>query len=155
MEEYYLLQINFYLIITMNKKNNFVRMAKKNYVIFFFLAFFIVYIDSCSLSPNSGIEDFHNYPNPFNSKETSTTYKVSIKSGKIISAKLEIYSTSGDLLDNKDLTVDSPGKKIATCKWAGLDKNGKYLPAGVYIAKITVKDSEDSTFIEEFKTFIK
>ena len=113
----------------MNKKNNFVRMAKKNYVIFFFLAFFIVYIDSCSLSPNSGIEDFYNYPNPFNSKETNTTYKVSIKSGEIISAKLEIYSTSGDLLDSKDLTVNND-KRIATCKWAGLDKNGKYLPAG-------------------------
>lgn len=138
----------------MNKKNNFVRMAKKNYVIFFFLAFFIVYIDSCSLSPNSGIEDFYNYPNPFNSKETNTTYKVSIKSGKIISAKLEIYSTSGDLLDSKDLTINTD-KRIATCQWAGLDKNGKYLLAGVYIAKITVKDSEDSTFIEEFKTFIK
>ncbi|WP_199750927.1 T9SS type A sorting domain-containing protein [Brachyspira aalborgi] len=138
----------------MNKKNNFVRMAKKNYVIFFFLAFFIVYIDSCSLSPNSGIEDFYNYPNPFNSKETNTTYKVSIKSGEIISAKLEIYSTSGDLLDSKDLTINTD-KRIATCQCAGLDKNGKYLPAGVYIAKITVKDSEDSTFIEEFKTFIK
>lgn len=138
----------------MNKKNNFVRMAKKNYVIFFFLAFFIVYIDSCSLSPNSGIEDFYNYPNPFNSKETNTTYKVSIKSGKIINTKLEIYSTSGDLLDSKDLTINT-NKRIATCQWAGLDKNGKYLPAGVYIAKITVKDSEDSTFIEEFKTFIK
>ena len=136
----------------MKKKNNFVRTAKKNHIIFFFLAFFVIYIASCSLRPSSGIEDFYNYPNPFNSKETNTTYKVSIKSGEIINAKLEIYSTSGDLLDNKDLTVN---KKIATCKWAGLDKNGKYLPAGVYIAKITVKDSEDSTFIEEFKTFIK
>ncbi len=138
----------------MNKKNNFVRMAKKNHIIFFFLAFFIIYIASCSLRPSSGIEDFYNYPNPFNSKETSTTYKVSIKSEEIISAKLEIYSTSGDLLDSKDLTINTD-KRIATCKWAGLDKNGKYLPAGVYIAKITVKDSEDSTFIEEFKTFIK
>lgn len=138
----------------MNKKNNFVRMAKKNYVIFFFLAFFIVYIDSCSLSPNSGIEDFYNYPNPFNSKETNTTYRVSIKSGEIINAKMEIYSTSGDLLDSKDLTV-STEKKIATCKWAGLDKNEKYLPAGVYTVKITIKDNQDSTFIEEFKTFIK
>lgn len=138
----------------MKKKNNFVRTAKKNYVIFFFLAFFIVYIDSCSLSPNSGIEDFYNYPNPFNSKETNTTYKVSIKSGEIISAKLEIYSTSGDLLDSKDLTINTD-KRIATCQWAGLDKNGKYLPAGVYMAKITIKDNQDSIFIEEFKTFIK
>ena len=139
----------------MNKKNNFVRMAKKNYVIFFFLAFFIVVcIVSCSLSPNSGIEAFYNYSNPFNSKETNTTYRVSIKSGEIINAKLEIYSTSGDLLDSKDLTV-STEKKIATCKWEGVDKNGKYLPAGVYIAKITVKDNQDAAFIEEFRTYIR
>ena len=140
----------------MKKKNNFVRTAKKNHIIFFFLAFFIVVcIVSCSLSPNSGIEDFYNYSNPFNSKETNTTYRVSIKSGEIINAKLEIYSTSGDLLDSKDLNIGNSDKRIATCKWAGVDKNGKYLPAGVYIAKITVKDSEDSTFIEEFRTYIR
>ena len=136
------------------KKNNFIRTAKKNHIIFFFLAFFIFYIASCSLGPSSGIEDFYNFPNPFNSKETNTTYRVSIKSGEIIDAKLEIYSTSGDLLDGKDLTIDTADKKIATCIWAGLDKNGKYFPAGVYIAKITVKDNLDSTFIEEFRTFI-
>lgn len=137
------------------KKNNFIRTAKKNHIIFFFLAFFIIYIASCSLSPNSGIEDFYNFPNPFNSKESYTTYRVSIKSGEIINAKLEIYSTSGDLLESKDLTIDTADKKIATCIWAGLDKNGKYFPAGVYIAKITVKDNLDSTFIEEFRTYIK
>ncbi len=139
----------------MKKNKNFVRKAKKNHIIFFFLAFFIIYIASCSLSPNSGIEDFYNFPNPFNSKESYTTYRVSIKSGEIINAKLEIYSTSGDLLDSKDLTVDTADKKIATCIWAGLDKNGKYFPAGVYIAKITVKDNEDFAFIEEFRTYIK
>ena len=137
------------------KKNNFIGEAKKNHIIFFFLAFFIIFIASCSLSPNSGIEDFYNFPNPFNSKETNTTYRVSIKSGEIINAKLEIYSTSGDLLESKDLTIDTADKKIATCIWAGLDKNGKYFPAGVYIAKITVKDNQDSTFIEEFRTYIK
>lgn len=137
------------------KKNNFIRTAKKNHIIFFFLAFFIIYIASCSLSPNSGIEDFYNFPNPFNSKESYTTYRVSIKSGEIINAKLEIYSASGDLLESKDLTIDTADKKIATCIWAGLDKNGKYFPAGIYIAKITVKDYQDSTFIEEFRTYIK
>lgn len=137
------------------KKNNFIRTAKKNHIIFFFLAFFIIYIASCSLSPNSRIEDFYNFPNPFNSKETNTTYRVSIKSGEIINAKLEIYSTSGDLLESKDLTIDTADKKIATFIWAGLDKNGKYFPAGIYIAKVTVKDNRDSTFIEEFRTYIK
>ena len=137
------------------KKNNFfkIKTAKKNYIIFFFLAFF--YISCSSNKPSSDIEDFYNFPNPFNPRENYTTYKVSIKSGEIISAKIDIYSSSGDLIDNKDLSIDSSDKKMAICIWAGLDKKGNYLPAGVYTAKITVKDSQDSTFIEEFKTFIK
>ncbi len=152
MEEYYLQQINFISKLLM-KNNNFIKMAKKNCIIFFFLAFFYI---SCSPDkPSSGIEYFYNYPNPFKSRESGTTYKVSLKSGEIISAKVDIYSTTGDLLDSKDLTNDNSTKKIAACLWSGLDKNGKYLPAGVYIAKITVKDNQDSTFIEEFKTSIR
>lgn len=134
------------------KNNNFIKTAKKNCIIFFFLAFFYV---SCSPNkPSSGIEDFYNYPNPFKPQESYTTYKVSIKSGEITSAKIDIYSKAGDLLDSKDLNIDTD-KKIANCLWAGLDKNGKYLPAGVYTAKITVKDNQDSTFIGEFNTLIR
>lgn len=143
------------------KNNNFfdnnllikIKKAKKNYIIFFFLAFF--YISCSSNKPSSGIEDFYNYPNPFKPEESYTTYKVSLKSGEIISAKIDIYSQAGDLLESKDLSVDSSDKKAATCIWAGLDKNGKYLPAGVYTAKITVKDNQDSAFIEEFKTSLR
>lgn len=134
------------------KNNNFIKTAKKNCIIFFFLAFFYV---SCSPNkPSSGIEDFYNYPNPFKPRESYTTYKVSIKSGEITSAKIDIYSKAGDLLDSKDLNIDTD-KKIANCLWAGLDKNGKYLPAGVYTAKITVKDNQDSTFTGEFNTLIR
>lgn len=134
------------------KNNNFIKTAKKNCIIFFFLAFFYV---SCSPNkPSSGIEDFYNYPNPFKPQESYTTYKVSIKSGEITSAKIDIYSKAGDLLDSKDLNIDTD-KKIANCLWAGLDKNGKYLPAGVYTAKITVKDNQDSTFTGEFNTLIR
>lgn len=135
------------------KNNNFIKTAKKNCIIFFFLAFF--YVSCSSNKPSSGIEDFYNYPNPFKPRESYTTYKVSIKSGEITSAKVDIYSKAGDLLDSKDLDINASDKKIANCLWAGLDKNGNYLPAGVYIAKITVKDNQDSTFIGEFNTLIR
>lgn len=152
MEEYYLLQINF-ISKSLMKNNNFIKMAKKNSIIFFFLAFFYI---SCSPGkPSSGIEDFYNYPNPFKPSESYTTYKVSIKSGEIINAKVDIYSKAGDLLDSKDLTNNNSDKKIAACLWSGLDKNGRYLPSGIYTAKITVKDNQDSTFIEEFQTSIR
>jgi len=126
--------------------------AKKNRVLFFFLAFLFI---SCSTNePSSGIAEFYNYPNPFKPSETDTTYKVSINSGEIINAKIEIYSQSGYLIENKDFAIEAD-KKTATLIWSGLDKNGKYLPASVYIAKATVKDNQDSTFIKEFRTSLR
>ena len=126
--------------------------AKRNILIILLLAF--LYISCSPNKPSSSISEFYNYPNPFSPSKENTTYKVSINSGEIISAKVEIYSQSGDLMDSKDLTIDA-SKKTATCIWSGLDKNGKYLPYAVYDAKVTVKDNQDSTFTAEFKTSIR
>lgn len=126
--------------------------AKRNILIILLLAF--LYISCSPNKPSSSISEFYNYPNPFSPSKENTTYKVSINSGEIISAKVEIYSQNGDLMDSKDLTIDA-SKKTATCIWSGLDKNGKYLPSAVYDAKVTVKDNQDSTFVSEFKTSIR
>ena len=126
--------------------------AKRNILIILLLAF--LYISCSPNKPSSSISEFYNYPNPFSPSKENTTYKVSINSGEIISAKVEIYSQSGDLMDSKDLTIDA-SKKTAACIWSGLDKNGKYLPSAVYDAKVTVKDNQDSTFTAEFKTSIR
>ncbi|MCZ9887395.1 hypothetical protein [Brachyspira hyodysenteriae] len=126
--------------------------AKRNVLIILLLAF--LYISCSPNKPSSNISEFYNYPNPFSPSKENTTYKVSIASGEIISAKVEIYSQNGDLMDSKDLTIDA-SKKTATCIWSGLDKNGKYLPSAVYNAKVIVKDNQDSTFIAEFKTSIR
>ncbi|WP_300742029.1 hypothetical protein [uncultured Brachyspira sp.] len=126
--------------------------AKRNILIILLLAF--LYISCSPNKPSSSISEFYNYPNPFSPSKENTTYKVSINSGEIISAKVEIYSQNGDLMDSKDLTIDA-SKKTATCIWSGLDKNGKYLPSAVYDAKVTVKDNQDSTFTAEFKTSIR
>lgn len=125
--------------------------AKRNILIILLLAF--LYISCSPNKPSSSISEFYNYPNPFSPSKEYTTYKVSINSGEIISAKVEIYSQSGDLIDSKILTNN--GKTIAACIWSGLDKNGKYLPSGVYDAKAIIKDNQDSTFIAEFKTSIR
>ena len=103
--------------------------AKRNILIILLLAF--LYISCSPNKPSSSISEFYNYPNPFSPSKENTTYKVSINSGEIISAKVEIYSQNGDLMDSKDLTIDA-SKKTATCIWSGLDKNGKYLPSAVY-----------------------
>ena len=125
---------------------------KISVIIIIILAF--LYISCSPNKPSSSISEFYNYPNPFSPSRENTTYKVSINSGEIISAKLDIYSQSGDLVDSKDLTIDS-SKKSAVGIWSGLDKNGKYLPSGIYDAKATIKDNQDSTFISEFKTSIR
>ena len=126
--------------------------AKRNILIILLLAF--LYISCSPNKPSSSISEFYNYPNPFSPSKENTTYKVSINSGEIISAKVEIYSQNGDLMDSKDLTIDD-SKQTASCIWSGLDKNGKYLPSAVYDAKVTVKDNQDSIFTSEFKTSIR
>ncbi|MCZ9839656.1 hypothetical protein OFR29_11840 [Brachyspira hyodysenteriae] len=125
--------------------------AKRNILIILLLAF--LYISCSPNKPSSNISEFYNFPNPFSPSKENTTYKVSIASGEIISAKVEIYSQNGDLMDTKTLT--NRDKTTAACIWSGLDKNGKYLPSAVYNAKVIVKDNQDSTFIAEFKTSIR
>ncbi|WP_300368390.1 hypothetical protein [Brachyspira sp.] len=129
-----------------------IRTAKRNVLIMLLLAF--LYISCSPNKPSSNISEFYNTPNPFVPSKDNTIYKVSIKSGEIISAKIEIYSQSGNLMDSKGLIIDN-SKKSASCIWSGLDKNGKYLPSGIYDAKVIVKDNQDSTFISEFKTSIR
>ena len=125
--------------------------AKRNIFILLLLAF--LYISCSPNKPSSNISEFYNAPNPFSPSSGDTTrYTVSIKSGTIISAKLQIYSQSGDLIEEKNLTINN---NTADCIWSGLDKNGKYLPSGIYDAKVTVKDNQDSTFVAEFQTSIR
>ena len=126
--------------------------AKLN--VLFILVF--LYISCSPNKPNSNILEFYNYPNPFSPKNGDyTTYKVIMNGNKIMEAKLEIYSKSGDLIVSKNLIVDEINKTQATNIWSGLDKNGKYLPSSVYNAKIIVKDEKDANYIAEFKTSIK
>ena len=131
------------------KNNIFKRIAK----LFLITSLAILYISCSTNKPNSNIKEFFNYPNPFDSKETYTTFKVSIDTGEIIEAKLYIYSQEGNLVDEKTMTI-SADKKEATAIWSAIDKNGNYLPASIYTSKVILKDNQDSTFVSEFKTSV-
>ena len=56
--------------------------------ILFVLAIF--YLSCSSNRPNSIVESFYNYPNPFNNRNSITTFRVILKEGEIVSAKIDI-----------------------------------------------------------------
>ncbi|TXJ41466.1 hypothetical protein [Brachyspira pilosicoli] len=131
------------------KNNIFKRIAK----VFLITSLAILYISCSANKPSSNIKEFFNYPNPFNPKETYTTFKVSIDTGEIIEAKLYIYSQEGSLVDEKTMII-SADKKEATAIWSDIDKNGNYLPSSIYTSKVILKDNQDSIFVSEFKTSV-
>ena len=131
------------------KNNIFKRIAK----VFLIISLAILYISCSANKPSSNIKEFFNYTNPFNPKETYTTFKVSIDTGEIIEARIYIYSQEGNLVDEKTMII-SADKKEATAIWSAIDKNGNYLPASIYTSKVILKDNQDSTFVSEFKTSV-
>ena len=131
-------------------KNNFFKRIAK---LFLITSLAILYISCSTNKPSSNIKEFFNYPNPFSSKETYTTFKVSIGTGEIIEANLYIYSQEGNLVDEKTMTI-SADKKEATAIWSAIDKNGNYSPSSIYTSKVILKDNQDSTFVSEFKTSV-
>ena len=131
-------------------KNNFFKRIAK---LFLITSLAILYISCSTNKPSSNIKEFFNYSNPFNAKETYTTFKVSIGTGEIIEANLYIYSQEGNLVDEKTMII-SADKKEATAIWSAIDKNGNYLPSSIYTSKVILKDNQDSTFVSEFKTSV-
>ena len=131
-------------------KNNFFKRIAK---LFLITSLAILYISCSTNKPSSNIKEFFNYPNPFSSKETYTTFKVSIGTEEIIEANLYIYSQEGNLVDEKTMII-SADKKEATAIWSAIDKNGNYLPSSIYTSKVILKDNQDSTFVSEFKTSV-
>ncbi len=108
----------------------------------------------CSCSDSSDfIDEFINYPNPFEASSEYTTFKVKINSSaNIKKATVNVYSANGDLLVNLNMDVAA---KEADIEWHGVDKNGKYLPSTVYYAEVSVENEEGNISKASTKTLIK
>ncbi len=74
---------------------------------------------------------FYNYPNPFNS---STHFIFNVNEKDIKNIEITIYDLLGRKLKQIDIGQINLG--INNVSWNGLDKNGKQVSSGLYIAKL-------------------
>jgi len=90
------------------------------------------------------IEDLFNYPNPFNySYWYNTTFVLSHnQSGGSLDVKLQIYNLSGQVVKTIETTVVPEGYRTDAATWNGRDDSGSPLAQGIYIYRISVKNSK-------------
>lgn len=138
MAEYCLLQIDF-------------NSMKRLLILFIF-----VNIIACSsLRPDSVVDSFINYPNPFDSRKEFTTYQVRLKSTEVKKAEVNIFEEDGNLVSHLLLLINETNKSQAEVNWHGIDDDGKYLASGVYFARLNITDSNGFIEVKEIKTLLK
>ena len=99
------------------------------------------------------IDDFINYPNPFN--ESTTFEFVHSRVGEDLEAELKIYSLTSQLVDNKQFSIPASQYRVTLATWDGTDSQGNKLGNGVYLAKVSVRSLLDGSKNEQFtKLFI-
>ena len=83
-----------------------------------------------------------NYPNPFT---TSTKFFVEHnQSCDFLNIEVQIFTITGKLIKTISQTVENQGFRTDGINWDGRDDYGDKLARGVYIYKVTVKNSEGS-----------
>ncbi|HKC67111.1 MAG TPA: FlgD immunoglobulin-like domain containing protein, partial [Bacteroidia bacterium] len=83
-----------------------------------------------------------NYPNPFT---TSTKFFVEHnQSCDFLNIEVQIFTITGKLVKTIAQTVENQGFRTDGISWDGRDDYGDKLARGVYIYKVTVKNSEGS-----------
>jgi hypothetical protein len=83
-----------------------------------------------------------NYPNPFT---TSTKFYVEHnQSCDFLNIEVQIFTITGKLVKTLLQTVENQGFRTDGINWDGKDDYGDKLARGVYIYKVTVKNSEGS-----------
>ncbi len=132
-----------------------------NYIKYSRLALVLCYLltlSLCSCSDRSDfIDEFVNYPNPFEASYEYTTFYVKTDDSTvaITKANVIIYSANGDELANLDMIVSDENFTEAKANWHGVDKNGGILPSTVYYAEVSVENTYGNISRSSTKTLIK
>lgn len=96
-----------------------------------------------SNSEQNAISNLLNYPNPFT---TSTAFMFEYDSqNNSVQAEISIYSVSGKLIKTITEPLSPNGKRFRTSTWDGLDDYGDRLAKGVYIYKVKIFNSLDTS----------
>ena len=90
-------------------------------------------------SPELALFYVLNYPNPFSTK-TAFSFEHN-RPGDNLDVRIEIYTVSGKNVKTIQQFVSSNGRRISDIEWDGLDEYGDKLGRGVYVYRVTLKDS--------------
>jgi hypothetical protein len=86
------------------------------------------------------IEGLSNYPNPF---YNNTTFVISHNQSEgDLDVQLYIYNLAGQVVRTIQQTVAAQGYVTEAITWYGTDDSGNYLAQGVYIYRMSVKNSK-------------
>lgn len=80
-----------------------------------------------------------NYPNPFTTK-TEFSFEHN-RPGDLLDVRIEIYTVSGKIIKTLQTSSMSNSRRVHDIGWDGLDDYGDKIGKGVYIYKVSVKDS--------------
>ncbi|HUH74407.1 MAG TPA: type IX secretion system sortase PorU [Chitinophagales bacterium] len=80
-----------------------------------------------------------NYPNPFTTK-TEFSFEHN-RPGDLLDVRIEIYTVSGKIIKTLQTSSLSNSRRVHDIEWNGLDDYGDKIGKGVYIYKVSVKDS--------------
>jgi hypothetical protein len=92
------------------------------------------------------VNDFVNYPNPFNSSVESTTFHFShTRSGEDLEATLVIYDMTGQPLTTIDYSIPSSSYQVDLVEWDGKTVSGTKFGPGIYVARLSVRSLADGS----------
>lgn len=80
-----------------------------------------------------------NYPNPFTTK-TEFSFEHN-RPGDLLDIRIEIYTVTGKIIKTLQTSSLSNSRRVHDIGWDGLDEYGDKIGKGVYIYKVSVKDS--------------
>lgn len=80
-----------------------------------------------------------NYPNPFTTK-TQFSFEHN-RPGDLLDVRIEIYTVTGKIIKTLQTSSLSNSRRVHDLDWDGLDEYGDKIGKGVYIYKVSVKDS--------------
>ncbi|MCP4124961.1 MAG: type IX secretion system sortase PorU [Bacteroidetes bacterium] len=96
------------------------------------------------------IDHILNYPNPFT---TSTKFMFEHnRKGDVLDVRIEVFTVSGKLVKTLQETSTSATRRVEI-GWDGLDDYGDRIGKGVYIYKVSLKDSDGSK-VNEFQKLV-
>ncbi len=95
------------------------------------------------------IQDFHNFPNPFEAESGTTFQFIHSRPGDDLEAQIIIYSPQGLPILKKTFEVLSSYYQVTLTQWDGLSTSGIKLNPGIYFSKLIVRSRLDGSQNEQ------